>query len=364
MRKICFIANLFPSEKDPSFGSFVGKNYEQLKSHGNEIVSKIVIDYRTHGIYKLLTYVKFVARGIRAIAKRDYDYVYFHYLTYSTLCLIPFLFINRPKYVINIHGDDLVGVSLTHRVMGFFSALILRHSAAVIVPSTYFKDCLLDLYPWYQKNKIIVSPSAGVEFALFKPTLCSDREGFVLGYVSRIDEGKGWQELLEALALIKETQPHVLSNFKLKMYGTGSQVGELTEKILNLKLSSLVSYFGALKPNELVEKYQEMDAFIFPTHRESFGLVAVEALACGIPVLASNINPVNEIVIDGKNGLHFEAKNEASIAQKIIEIVTMKSSDYRILCSNARESVSQYNSTQVASDLVNELNQRIYNQEY
>ncbi|WP_462164572.1 glycosyltransferase family 4 protein [Pseudoalteromonas xiamenensis] len=363
MKKICFIANLFPSDKNPSFGSFVGKNYEQLQSNGNEIVSKIVVDYRARGIDKLFTYIKFVVRGVFAIAKRNYDYVYFHYLTYSTLCLIPFLFFNRPKYVVNIHGDDLVGESSIHRIMGFASTLILRHSAAVIVPSAYFKDCLLELYPWYPKNKIIVSPSGGVEFTFFKPSLFDEREGFILGYVSRIDEGKGWQELLEALVLIKETQPDVLSKFQLKMYGTGSQVSDLTEKIQNLKLSSLVSYFGPIKPNELIEKYQEMNAFIFPTHRESFGLVAVEALACGIPVLASNINPVNEIVIDGKNGLHFEVKNKTSIAQKIVEIITMKSSDYHVLRSNARESVSQYNSNQVAIDLVNELSKRIYNQE-
>ena len=78
MSKICFIANLFPSKKDPSFGSFVGKNYEQLEAQGNQIVNKVVIDYRASGFEKLLCYVRFVAQGIRAIATRNYDYIYFH----------------------------------------------------------------------------------------------------------------------------------------------------------------------------------------------------------------------------------------------------------------------------------------------
>lgn len=359
MSKICFIANLFPSKKDPSFGSFVGKNYEQLEAQGNQIVNKVVIDYRASGFEKLLCYVRFVAQGIRAIATRNYDYIYFHYLTYSTLCLLPFLLLSRPKYVVNIHGDDLVGDTPIHKIMGFASPLILKRSAAVVVPSSYFKAKLLELYPWYQESKIIVSPSGGVDFELFKPTVMPSEVGFTLGYVSRIDEGKGWQELLEALAIINAANPELLSGFSLKMYGTGAQVPALQAQIAKLELTSLVRYFGALKPHELVDKYSEMNAFIFPTHRESFGLVAVEALACGTPVLASNISPVNEVVIDGKNGLLFDVKSKESIADKIVQILTMSAREYDALSSNTRSSVKHYAANQVAQQLDVELKTRI-----
>lgn len=359
MSKICFIANLFPSEKDPSFGSFVGKNYEQLKSQGNDIVSKVVIDYRASGMDKLRCYLRFIGRGIRAIAKRDYDYIYFHYLTYSTLCLLPFLLVNRPRYVVNIHGDDLVGDTPIHKVMGSTSKLVLKYSAAVIVPSSFFKATLLELHPWYDKDKIIVSPSGGVDFSLFKPEAVAPKPGFTLGYVSRVDEGKGWQELLEALAILKRSRPEILKGFKLNMFGTGAQVDALNTQIEALELTSLVTYFGALKPQELANKYCEMDAFIFPTHRESFGLVAVEALACGTPVLASNISPVNEVVLDGKNGLLFEVKNANAIAAGITNILTMKKQDFAMLCAHTRESVKHYNATQVAKQLEQELKKRL-----
>jgi len=349
--RICFIANLFPSKRDPSFGSFVGKHYEQLNEQGHNIVSKVVIDYRSSGFRKLILYMRFIFQGVLAVNKRNYDYIYFHYLTYSTICILPYLLLRKPKYVVNIHGDDLVGSTLVHKVMGCTSSLVLRHSEGVIVPSQYFKVILLKKYPWYCEKKVIISPSGGVDFEVFRSTRCPDEHQFILGYVSRIDEGKGWSELLEAIALIKKEQPNLLENFHLNMYGAGAEVEQLKTKLSLLDIGNLVTYFGALKPNQLAAKYSEMNAFIFPTHRESFGLVAVEALACSTPVLASNIKPVNEIVIDGVNGLLFEKQNKHSMAEKIITLLTMNKIDYEYLVKNARESVQNYNAELVAKQL-------------
>ncbi|WP_024611162.1 glycosyltransferase family 4 protein [Pseudoalteromonas sp. TB64] len=355
MSKICFISNLFPSKRDPSFGIFVGKNYDQLIEQGYQIVSKVVIDYRTSGFKKLLNYIRFIYQGIVAIGKYNYDFIYFHYLTYSTICILPYLLVCKPKYVVNIHGDDLVGATIMHKVMGVGSSLILKHSTAVIVPSEFFKTTFLTLYPWYCEQKIIVSPSGGVNFSTFKSLKERSEDHFTLGYVSRVDEGKGWPELLDAIALIKSKQPELLNNFQLKMYGTGAEVEQLKSTILTLNLCTVVTYFGALDHKQLVTKYTEMNAFIFPTHRESFGLVAVEALACSTPVLASNINPVNEIVIEGVNGLLFEKQNAHSMAEKIIELLKMHKVDYERLVSNARNSVQGYNSNHVAKKLDDDL---------
>lgn len=355
MSKICFIANLFPSKKDPSFGSFVGKNYAQLIQQGHQLVSKVVIDYRTSGLKKLFCYVRFIFKGILAIGKRNYDFIYFHYLTYSTLCLVPYLLFFKPKYVVNIHGDDLVGSSLLHKVMGFSTPLILKYSCAVVVPSEYFKDVLLDLYPWYGEQKIIISPSGGVDFDVFKANGLFRRDKFTLGYVSRIDEGKGWLELLEAIALINLERPQLLTDFQLNMFGTGAEVDLLEAKIIELNLDNLVSYYGAVPHNKLASKYNEMNALVFPTHRESFGLVAVEALACGTPVLASDIVPVNKIVLERVNGLLFEKGNILSISEKIVEMLCMSESDYNDLVKNTRSSVVSYSSSQVAVQLDKEL---------
>ena len=67
MSKICFIANLFPSKKDPSFGSFVGKIINSFK-HRESYCSKVVIDYRASGFAKLICYIKFIASGMYAIS--------------------------------------------------------------------------------------------------------------------------------------------------------------------------------------------------------------------------------------------------------------------------------------------------------
>nr|WP_246239990.1 glycosyltransferase family 4 protein [Pseudoalteromonas caenipelagi] len=214
------------------------------------------------------------------------------------------------------------------------------------------------MYPWYSKQNVIVSESAGVDFDLFKPQSEVIKDKFNLGYVSRIDEGKGWPELLKAIALIKSKTPERLSSFELNMYGTGAQVEELRQMIDSLKLNSLVRYHGALAQSQLVEQYNAMSAFIFPTHRESFGLVAVEALACGTPVLASNISPVNEVVKHGINGLLFDVKNEHSIAKSIIELIDMKPERYQEMKRSTRSSVLCYESNNVISTLNENLTKR------
>ena len=135
------------------------------------------------------------------------------------------------------------------------------------------------------------------------------------------------------------------------MYGTGAEVVALNEMIADLGVQSIVTYHGALKQNELASRYGAMDAFIFPTHRESFGLVAVEALACGTPVLASDIRPVNEVVKNNVNGLLFAVRDEYSIARTIIEILTMDTERYEQLCEATRDSVALYASDRVIKEL-------------
>ncbi|MFC3033108.1 glycosyltransferase family 4 protein [Pseudoalteromonas fenneropenaei] len=350
--KVCFIANLFPSVRDPSFGSFVGKNYQHLKEVNYDITETIVIDERVVGFRKLITYMVFIFKGFFKIFKGNYDFIYIHYLTYSTIPLLPYLFFGNPIYVVNIHGDDLVGEGRIHKVMGMFSNIILSKSKALVVPSLYFKDELIKRYPHVNKEKIIVSPSSGFDEKVFFPARKTfNSEQLKLGYVSRIDEGKGWQELLQALVLIRKTTPNVYAQLSLDIYGTGSQVSELNQQLADYNLRDKVAYFGALEQKELGSKYREFDAFVFPTHRESFGLVAIEAMACGIPVLASDIRPVNDIVEHNSTGLLFKRGCAKSIADAIVEFALMPTERKHELGVGAQLSVIEYGSVQVREKL-------------
>ncbi len=359
MKKICFISNLFPSKKDPSFGSFVGLNFQQLKGMGYELGRPIVIDARVKALPKLLAYLRFVLSGVKAVLNsKSYDFFYIHYLTYSTLCLIPVLPFKKVKYLVNIHGDDLVGNRLIHKIMGIPSGYILKHATAIVVPTQYFKRQLLLLYPFVALNKVIISESGGFREDIFYPKnkkSLDESAPLHFGYISRIDEGKGWELMLEAFALLKEHQPEKYSRTILSVYGAGAQTNEFLAMVQKLKLEDVVSYYGPLEQTKLGDKYRSFDYFLFPTRRESFGLVAIESLACGTPIICSEIEPLIDLVTHADNGYLFEDGCIIALYENILNCYSLNDESYASLSKSAISSVEKYKSVQVANRLHKEI---------
>lgn len=359
IKRICFISNLFPSKKDPTFGSFVGLSYQQLKNMGYHLSQPIVINARLGKFKKLLAYITFFFSGLKALLSNRYDFFYIHYLTYSTLCLLPVLPFKKVKYLVNIHGDDLVGTRLIHKIMGLPSAYILKRATAIVVPSLYFKRQLLVRYPFVIEEKIIISESAGFREDFFYPPkvekneLVTHSDTLHFGYISRVDEGKGWELMLAAFALLKENYPTEYANSRLSVYGAGadSHVSAFNTMVLHLKLSDVVTYYGPLAQKELGEKYRSFDYFLFPTRRESFGLVAVESLACGTPVICSAIEPLTDMLFHGDNGFLFKDGCSDSLYKNIVNCFEMKEENYSLLREQAVKSAKQYKSEHVAQRL-------------
>jgi len=364
MKKICFISNLFPSKDDPTFGSFVGLNYQQLKNMGYELAEPIVINARVGAFKKILAYIKFFFTGLKAILSNKYDFFYIHYLTYSTLCLLPILPFKKVKYLVNIHGDDLVGTRLIHKVMGLPSAFILKRATAVVVPSLYFKRQLLARHAFVDEDKVIISESAGFREDFFYPPktqvneLIAHNDNLHFGYISRVDEGKGWELMLAAFALLKEKNPTEYANSRLSVYGAGAQVPAFNAMVLQLGLSDVVTYYGPLAQYKLGDVYRSFDYFLFPTRRESFGLVAVEALACGTPVICSAIEPLTDVVKDSYNGYLFNDGSEKSLYQKLEYCFSIATSDYSSLTKSSVLSVKHLGAKEVCKELYKELTKR------
>ncbi|SFD44687.1 glycosyltransferase family 4 protein [Pseudoalteromonas denitrificans] len=353
MKKVCFISNLFPSKEDPTFGSFVGLSFEQLKKMGYNLDQPIVMDARLGAFKKLFAYISFFFRGLKATISNKYDFYYIHYLTYSTLCLLPVLPFKKVKYLINIHGDDLVGTRLIHKIMGFPSPYILKHATAIVVPSAYFKRSLLELHPKIAENKVVISESAGFKEAIFfpKPKLKKENKKIHFGYISRVDEGKGWEVMLEALAILKESNLNEINNLTLSVYGAGSQTQAFDSMVQEFELEKIVTYYGPLEQSKLGEKYRSFDYFLFPTRRESFGLVAAESLACGTPVVCSEIEPLTDIVFDNKNGFLFKDGSAEDLYKRILHCFSISEENYSSLVENAIDSSNSYKSVKVSETL-------------
>jgi len=150
-------------------------------------------------------------------------------------------------------------------------------------------------------------------------------DDLLLLFVGRIEQIKGVDILLRALAILRKESERSLQNLCLAIIGGAAddEAEEDTElkrlKTLGaeLGLDGLVAFLGAKNQETLQYYYSAAEAVITPSHYESFGMVALEAMACGTPVVASEVGGLAYLVQDGVTGLHVPTGDPVELAGKI-----------------------------------------------
>lgn len=140
---------------------------------------------------------------------------------------------------------------------------------------------------------------------------------------------------------------------KVSLVGEGAQVPELLRLITDLELGEVVSYMGALPQSSLPEFYSSLDAFVFPTVRaaESLGLVGLEALACGIPAICSDIGGIRSYMQDGVNGYLFAPGDSEMLAKRIVDFSRLSADELDAFRMAALATAQRYGREQVSSEL-------------
>lgn len=351
--KVLLISNMYPSKKGEFYGIFVKNFIIGFENTKIEIIAKTLILGRGRSAFqKIKKYILFYFSIIKNIFKFNYDIIYIHYPIYASLPIIlcsPFII--KP-IVLNFHGTDVFAINNFSKFLQLITKPLIKKSNTIIVPSTYFKKVVVNKFN-IGMDKVFVSPSGGINTDVFKDLETqSDKAFFTLGYVGRIDEGKGWDVLLKAFSILLKKIP----NLKCIIAGNGSQVNDLNNLINQLNITSNVSVIGSIPHADLHIFYNKLDLFIFPTTRiaESLGLVGVEALSCGVPIVGSRIGGLEDYIIEGVNGSLFKTNNHQDLAAKIFHLYNHKSI-LRNLKKEARNSVKNYDMKYVSNRLTNKL---------
>ncbi len=186
------------------------------------------------------------------------------------------------------------------------------------------------------RRKIEVVPP-GVDLVRFYPTTRWEAQSQIgvpdghrmLLFVGRIEPLKGVDNILRAFALMREETPELLEDVCMCVIG-GDVEGDSPEpemaRLLALRdelhLGERVTFLGARDQDTLQYYYSAAEALIMPSDYESFGMVALEAMACGTPVIASEIGGLAFLVQDGVNGFHVPTREPAALAERIRTILT------------------------------------------
>ncbi len=222
------------------------------------------------------------------------------------------------KLVTTLHGTDitLVGLEPTFHPLVRFS---LQKSDVVTAVSAHLAERTLQNFG--PGVDIQVIPNF-VDTNQYQYTPCSDLErqikkdgAHVLIHVSNFRPVKRVQDTVRILAEVRKSV-----NARLVLVGDGPDRSETERLCRELGVSEHVMFLG--KQNGLPEIISTADIFLLPSQQESFGLSALEAMACGVPVVATNIGGIGEVVEHGESGYLAELGDVQRMAKYCVDLLT------------------------------------------
>ena len=201
--------------------------------------------------------------------------------------------------------------------------MLTYESSEVIVNSNYMKGELQRLFGLpYEKINVIPN---GVNLNLFngierdynfRRKYAMDNEKIIL-FMGRLVYEKGIQHLISAM-------PKILEGYhdsKLVICGKGGMEEELRNQVKAMGIENKVCFAGYMRGKEVQKMYKAADIAVFPSTYEPFGIVALEAMLSGNPVVVSDIGGLNEIVDHEVNGMKTYCGNPNSIADSILKLL-------------------------------------------
>ena len=239
-----------------------------------------------------------------------------------------------------VKNRALEGPAETER-RGEIEERIVAQAEGIVVSSDHERHSLVDLYG-ASREKIHVIPP-GVDLSLFRPLdphEAKARLGLtgqeVILAVGRMDPVKGFDVLIRAV-------PHLRQRLSLRLIIAGGptdgpEYRRLVKLVEELGVGDCVSFVGPIAQTDLPLYYSAACVVVVPSHYESFGFVAAEALACGAPVVASRVGGLPTFIRDGFNGHLVPWRTPQAYAEQIERLLSDRELRDR-LAANARPSV-------------------------
>jgi hypothetical protein len=136
-------------------------------------------------------------------------------------------------------------------------------------------------------------------------------------YVGRLDEEKRVDVLIRAMRKVKN------QHIQLLIAGDGSKEKMIYRLVDDLNLSDRIKFIGRVERSQVANLLRDADVFVMPGDGESLSIATLEAMACGLPVIAANSMALPELVRTAKNGLLFQPGDENDLARKMDEMAAM-----------------------------------------
>lgn len=311
---------------------------------------------------------------------KKYDLIYLHYPFFglSEILALFLLFSKKKKLIIHYHMDtpELKGFKKFLSLASKLSRNYLFKRAKKIMVSSldYAKEGAMAKYANLKDNKIVEIPF-GINIENFKPKISHKhptpflqkaiefvnhvtkriikKGDYQLLFVGGLDKAhyfKGLENLFQALSTLENT------NWRLNIIGDGDLKKYYQNLASELKIEKKVKFQGRVSSQSLLRYYQDSDILILPSinKHEAFGLVLIEALACGLPVIASDLPGVRSVFNNNQEGLLVRANNILDLQEKIEYLLSNEDIRENMSIAARQLALKKYDENIVADKILDE----------
>jgi len=329
-------------------------------------------------VYRVHPYFRYVPAFLKALKLHqlvNFDLVHAHLATHGGFTgFLVALFIKRPL-IVTVQGGDLLEYSEQRRaksviwpiIMRFMIHISLNYAKIVHAVSRFMAERARS----FGAKNIVVVPN-GVDTNAFhtkieahdlKRNLGIKKDETVVLTVSRLTPKNDIETLIKTMAIIKDEQFHIYKSLKLLIVGWGEQEKYLKELCIKLGVNEKVIFVGWV-PHEEIPRYMAIShLFVRPSTQEGFGIVFIEAMSCGLPVVATKRGGIIDIVEDCVNGILIEPKNEKSLASTLIKLIEHPEYAQKIAIEGRKTALRKYDWLKIYQKIVTQIYSRVLAEE-
>ena len=334
--KVAIVCNSYPTKKNETNQIFIKNLVIELKKQSitTDVYHNPVYNYwgnasnRKGIIANLIKYSFFIIGVSRLIIRiKSYNLLNPHGVMISGfIAVLLKRFFNIPV-ALHIHGGDLNIYNSSSILYRKVYNNTISNSDLIVVNSNDIKNKVLKLTGVTPNKLIVISPGIDYEkfYRMDRQQIENHKKDFNIGkdrtvllFAGNAIKRKGLDILVDALKLLRTVQ---LSKIHLIICSEGPELNKTKNKLQNIEgIKDSVIFLKKMDQSELRILYNIASIFIFPSRDEPLGLVGLEAIACGTPVIGSNIGGIPEY-INKNNGMLFEVNKSKELAKRIGSII-------------------------------------------
>ena len=313
--KICILADAQSSHTQKWAQYFAGMNHDVhiisflnaeipgVTVHNIEFKWRGVINHSTStfSTIRKLSYLLYLKKIKRLVQNLKPDIIHAHYATSYGIVGV---FTNFHPFIISVWGSDVIDFPKKSVFRKWVLTFILNRADYITATS---RMLTVEVRKFLKKGQLIYTIPFGVNVKNFTSKAEKSGDVLTIGIVKALEEKYGIPYLIQAFARCEKKY----QNIRLLIVGSGIMENDLKRYCRELSVNSKVEFAGSVLNDQIPDFLNRMDVFVMPSilESETFGVAVVEAASCGIPVIASNIGGLPEVVVHQKTGFLFTPKN-------------------------------------------------------